>query len=229
MINLYCQTDWIANACTIFAGACSAFVAWLIWHQQKKLQREQIRFERAAQVARLKNILVDIQHNADLFPSNAAQFAQFVDDRSKEFLYRDAGQNYTLLNNLRNEFMREKRFATILNTSEDCQKLFRNLDSMIQFELRSWQALASIVTNVEPDMIKKRFQDSYTRRGLSNNPNDHLALCGLVFDIIELDPTNSYMAQFSCDQFVTLRQKVFHADKNNIYQIINNIVEQKTK
>ena len=195
--------------------------------EQKRLQEEQNRQMRAAQVARLKNILVDIQHNAEIFPSNAAQLLQFVDVRTQEFLYRDAGQNYTLLNNLRNELMREKRFATILNTSEDCQNHFRNLDNMIQFELRSWQALASIVVKVTPEKVQQRFQDSFARRGLSNNPNDHLALCGLVFDIIELDPSNPYMAQFSFDQFVRFLQSVFHTDKNNIYQTIDKVVEQK--
>lgn len=227
MIQLCCQTDWIANACTIFAGLCSAFVAWLVWRQQKKLQREQIRFERAAQVARLKNILVDIQRNADLFPSNAFQFAKLVDARTKEFLYKDAEQNYTLLNNLRNELMREKRFAIILNTSQDCQNLFRDLDNMIQFELRSWQALASIVAKVDPEKVQQQFQDSFNRRGLSNNPNDPFALCGLVFDIIKMEPTNAYMAQYSFDQFVESCQIVFHTDENNIYQTIDKIVEQK--
>lgn len=230
----YSNPDWwmvIATSVTGIVMAIATIVfgikQYRLSKEQKRLQEEQNRQMRAAQVARLKNILVDIQHNAEIFPSNAAQLLQFVDVRTQEFLYRDAGQNYTLLNNLRNELMREKRFATILNTSEDCQNHFRNLDSMIQFELRSWQALASIVVKVAPEKVQQRFQDSFTRRGLSNNPNDHLALCGLVFDIIELDPSNPYMAQFSFDQFVRFLQSVFHTDGDNIYQTIDRIVEQK--
>lgn len=123
MINLYCQTDWIANACTIFAGLCSAFVAWIVWRQQKKLQREQIRFERAAQVARLKNILCDIQQHSDLFLSNAVSSIRFIGIRTKETIYREYAQRYDLLNNLRNELIRENRFATILATSQKISRL----------------------------------------------------------------------------------------------------------
>lgn len=229
MIQLCCQTDWIANACTIFAGLCSAFVAWIVWRQQKKLQREQIRFERAAQVARLKNNLLDIQQHSDLFLSNAVSSIRFIGIRTKETIYREYAQRYDLLNNLRNELIRENRFATILATSQKYQDCKKDLDAMIQLQLQSWYNLSTIVMRVDPATIQKVYAESLQRHNPDNKVDVPQAQYKVLNDILTLNPENPYMAGYSFAEFLGASQKVFHADKNNIYQIINNIVEQKTK
>lgn len=227
MINLYCQTDWIANACTIFAGGCSAFVAWLVWRQQKKLQREQIRFERAAQVARLKNILCDIQQHSDLFLSNAVSSIRFIDIRTREAIYRDYSQRYDLLNNLRNELIREDRFATILATSKEYKDCKNDLDAMIQLQLQSWYNLSTIVMRVDPATIQKVYADSYQRHNPDNKVDSPKVRYEILNDILALNPENPYMAGFTFAEFIGANLKVFHADKDNIYQTIDKVVEQK--
>lgn len=227
MINLYCQTDWIANACTIFAGLCSAFVAWLVWRQQKKLQREQIRFERAAQVVRLKNILCDIQQHSDLFLSNALSSIQFIDIRTRESIYSNYSQRYDLLNNLRNELIREDRFATILSTSKEYKDCKKDLDAMIQLQTQSWYNLSTIVMRVDPTQIQKVYADSYQRHNPDNRVDNPQAQYEILNDILALNPENPYMAGFTFAEFLGADHKVFHADMNNIYQIIDRIVEQK--
>lgn len=229
MIPLCCQTDWIANACTIFAGLCSAFVAWLVWRQQKKLQREQIRFERAAQVARLKNILCDIQQHSDCFLSNALSSIRFIDIRTREAIYRDYSQRYDLLNNLRNELLREDRFATILATSKEYKDGKKDLDAMIQLQLQSWYNLSTIVMRVDPTQIQKVYTDSYRRHNPDNKTDTPQAQYEILNDILALNPENTYMAEYTFSEFLGASYKVFHADKNNIFQIIDKNVEQKPK
>lgn len=229
MILLCCQTDWIANVCTIFAGLCSAFVAWLVWRQQKKLQREQIRFERAAQVARLKNILVDIQQHSDLFLSNALSSIRFIDVRTCEAIYREFSQRYNLLNNLRNELLREDRFATILATSKEYQDCKQDLKAMIQLQLDSWYNLSTIVMRVDPTQIQKVYTDSYRRHNPDNKEDNPQAQYKVLNDILALNPENPYMAEYTFSEFLGASYKVFHADKNNIFQIIDKNVEQKPK
>lgn len=226
MIPLCCQTDWIANACTIFAGGCSAFVAWLVWHQQKKLQREQIRFERAAQVARLKNILCDIQQLSDLFLSNAVSSIRFVGVRTPETIYRDYAQRYDLLNNLRNELIREDRFATVLATSNEYKDCKKDLDAMIQLQLQSWYNLSTIVMRVDPATIQKVYADSLQRHNPDLKVDNTQSQYAILHDILALNPENPYMAGFSFNEFLGASFKVFHNDPS-IYQIIDNIVEQK--
>lgn len=227
MINLSCQTDWIANACTIFAGLCSAFVAWLVWRQQKKLQREQIRFERAAQVARLKNILCDIQQRSDLFLSDALSSIRFIDVRTREAIYREYSQRYDLLNNLSNELIREDRFATILSTSKEYKDCKKDLDAMIQLQLQSWYNLSTIVMRVDPAKIQKVYADSYQRHNPDNKVDSPKVRYEILNDILALNPENPYMAGFTFAEFLGANHKVFHTDGNNIYQIIDKIVEQK--
>lgn len=227
MINLCYQTDWIANICTLIAGGCSAFVAWLVWRQQKKLQREQIRFERAAQVARLKNILCDIQQHSDCFLSNALSSIRFIDIRTKETIYREYAQRYDLLNNLRSELIRENRFATILATSKEYKDCKKDLDAMIQLQLQSWYNLSTIVMRVDPAKIQKAYADSYQRHNPDNKVDNPQAQYKVLNDILSLNPENPYMAEYTFAEFFGARQKVFHADKDNIYQTIDKVVEQK--
>lgn len=227
MIPLCCQTDWIANICTLIAGGCSAFVAWLVWRQQKKLQREQIRFERSAQVARLKNILCDIQQHSDCFLYNALSSIRFIDIRTREAIYRDYSQRYDLLNNLRNELIRENRFATILATSKEYKDCKKDLDAMIQLQLQSWYNLSTIVMRVDPAKIQKAYANSYQRHNPDNKKDNPQAQYKVLNDILALNPENPYMAEFTFDEFIGAGYKVFHADKNNIFQIIDKNVEQK--
>lgn len=226
MINLYCQTDWVANACTIFAGLCSAFVAWIVWRQQKKLQREQIRFERSAQVARLKTILCDIQKHSDLFLSNAVSSIRFVGVRTPETIYREYSQRYDLLNNLRNELIRENRFATILSTSKEYKDCKKDLDAMIQLQLQSWYNLSTIVMRVDPATIQKVYADSYQRHNPDNKVDSPKVRYEILNDILALNPENPYMAEFTFTEFLGASHKVFH-NTPTIYQTIDKIVEQK--
>lgn len=227
MIPLCCQTDWIANICTLIAGGCSAFVAWLVWRQQKKLQREQIRFERSAQVARLKNVLCDIQQRSDLFLSDALSSLRLVDVRTREAIYREFSQRYNLLNNLRNELLREDRFATILATSKEYQDCKQDLKAMIQLQLDSWYNLSTIVMRVDPAQIQKVYTDSYRRHNPDNKTDNPQAQYKVLNDILALNPENPYMAEYTFSEFLGASYKVFHTDTNNIYQIIDKIVEQK--
>ena len=225
MIPLCCQTDWIANICTLIAGGCSAFVAWLVWRQQKKLQREQIRFERSAQVARLKNVLCDIQQRSDLFLSDALSSLRLVDVRTREAIYREFSQRYNLLNNLRNELLREDRFATILATSKEYQDCKQDLKAMIQLQLDSWYNLSTIVMRVDPAKIQKAYADSYRRHNPDNKTDNPQAQYKVLNDILSLNPENPYMAGFTFAEFLGACQKVFH-EKDNIFEILNKIVKQ---
>lgn len=225
---LCCNTDWIANACTIFAGACSALVAGYVWHQQKKLQQEQLRFERSAQVARLKNILCDIQRYSDLFLSDALSSIRFIDVRTREAIYRDYAQHYDLLNNLRNELAREDRFATILATSQEYQDHKKDLNTMIQLQLQTWYNLSTIVMRVAPDTIQKAYAEIYQRHNPDNKVDNPQSQYAILHDILALNPENPYMAEFSFAEFLGASIKVFH-DDTTIYQIIDKIVEQKSK
>lgn len=227
MNTLCCHTDWIANACTFFAGACSAFVAWIVWQQQKKLQREQIRFERNAQVARLKNLLVDIQFNADNFLSDVLSSIRFIDVRNRKDLYNTYGKYYNNLVHLSNDLTREERLATILATSKEYIQIRKDLEMMIQFQLKSWYNLSTIVMRVDPAKIQKVYADSYQRHNPDNKVDSPKVRYGILTDILALNPENSYMAGFTFAEFLGANYKVFHTDGNNIYQTIDKIVGQK--
>lgn len=224
MIFPFNQTDWCANICTLIAGGCSAFVAYYIWSQQKKIQKEQVRYERLSQVARLKNLLVDIQFVADDFPFRVNSLVPYADVRTRESLYQSCGRHYDHLSSLRNELLREKRFATILSTSKECQKSLSDLENMIQFQLHSWYVLSNIFLKVQPEIIQQRYSDSASRHDLTHSPDDQFTMLKILMDIFALDPDNPYMAQFNIDQFIRSRELVFRSD-SSIYKIIDSIVE----
>lgn len=177
-------------------------------------------------MARLKNILVDIQQHSDLFLSNALSSIRFIDVRTRETIYREYVQNYNLLNNLRNELLREDRFATILATSKEYQDCKQDLKAMIQLQLDSWYNLSTIVMRVDPTQIQKVYTDSYRRHNPDNKEDNPQAQYEILNDILALNPENPYMAEFTLAEFLSASHKVFH-DENNIYQTIDKIVEQK--
>lgn len=232
----YSNPDWwmvIATSVTGIVMAIATIVfgrkQYRLSKEQKRLQEEQNLQTRAAQVARLKNILCDIQQHSDCFLSNALSSIRFIDIRTREAIYRDYSQRYDLLNNLRNELIRENRFATILATSKEYKDCKKDLDAMIQLQLQSWYNLSTIVMRVPSNDIQKVYANSYQRHTPDNKEDNPQAQYKVLNDILALNPENPYMAGFTFAEFLGACQKVFHTNGDNIFQTIDKIVEQKTK
>lgn len=230
----YSNPDWWIVIATSVTGIVMAIATIVFGRKQYRLSKEQKRLQeeqnlqmRAAQVARLKNILCDIQQHSDLFLSNAVSSIRFIDIRTREAIYRDYSQRYDLLNNLRNELIREDRFATILATSKEYKDCKNDLDAMIQLQLQSWYNLSTIVMRVDPAKIQKAYADSYQRHNPDNKVDSPKVRYEILNDILALNPENPYMAEYTFAEFIGAGYKVFHADKNNIFQIIDKNVEQK--
>ena len=87
--------------------------------------------------------------------------------------------------------------------------------------------LSNIVMRVDPATIQKAYADSYQRHNPGNKVDNPQAQYAILNDILALNPENPYMAEYTFAEFFGARQKVFHADKDNIYQTIDKVVEQK--
>lgn len=225
MILLICATDWCANICTLIAGSMSALVALVIWKQQKRLQKDQARFERHSQVVRIKNLLVDIQFKADNFVFDLNGILKSLTEYNKNFLYQSIAQKYDQLGGLHNELLREKRLAMVLNSNQECLDRLKDLDVMVKYMLHLLLTTSYTMQNENVSSVTKKYQYVANLLDAANHPDDERIFFKVILETINVSSPNSYITAYTFHEFLGARHLVFHDSEKSIYSLIDKIVE----